>query len=111
MTNLPSELDSLRQVSPQATQHTDGNVVAVLMPDTRLITPAGPLAMNVVLCPNGLGGYATRLLLERRIPEKPALNWQEVALLGRSWQTWSWNEISPSQPWIQIFAEHARVLR
>jgi hypothetical protein len=65
----------------------------------------------VVLCPMGLAGYVTRLLLERRIAGKDQLNWQSVVLLGRTWVTWSWNHIPASLPWIQIYAEHARLLR
>jgi hypothetical protein len=105
------ELESLREVNPQATQHNDGGIVAVVMPSTRVVTPSGIQVMDVVLCPKGMGGYVTRLLLERRIAEKANLNWQQAMLLGRAWATWSWNQISPDQPWIRIFAEHARLLR
>jgi hypothetical protein len=106
-----SDLESLREISPQASLHHDGGVPCVLLPQTRLTCPSGILVMDTVLCPRGLSGYITRLLLERRIPEKGNLNWQQVMLLGRAWHTWSWNQVSPDQPWIRIFAEHARALR
>lgn len=105
------DLGCLREMNAQATEHNDGGIVAVLMPGTCLVTPSGNQVMDVVLCPKGMGGYVTRLLLERRIAEKGNLNWQQVTLLGRAWATWSWNQISPDQPWIRIFAEHARLLR
>src|SRR5262249_47728110 len=105
------ELESLRGISPQAALLNDGGVPCVLLPQTRLATPSGIQTMDTVLCPKGLGGYVTRLLLQRRIPEKANLNWQQVMFLGRAWHTWSWNQISPDQPWIRIFAEHSRVLR
>jgi hypothetical protein len=110
VTSEEQELEGLREVSPQATLHREGGVPCVLLPRTRLSTPSGVVVMDTVLCPKGLSGYVTRLLLERRIPQK-ILNWQQVMLLGRRWDTWSWNQISPQQPWIRIFAEHARVLR
>jgi hypothetical protein len=110
--NTPeAELEGLRQISPQATLHSDGGVTCVLLPQAHLVTPGGAEIMDVVLCPAGLGGYVTRLLLERRVAGKDQLNWQAVVLLGRTWMTWSWNEISSSLPWIQIYAEHARLLR
>ena len=105
------EVKSLREVSPQASLHDDGGGMCVLLPRTRLVTPSGIQVMDTVLCPKGANGYATRLLLERRIPEKGNLNWQQVMQLGRLWHTWSWNQIAQEQPWIQIFAEHSRVLR
>lgn len=111
MTAASHELEGLREISPQATQHNDGGIVAVLMPGMSLVTPSGTQVMDVVLCPKGMGGYVTRLLLARRIAEKATLNWQQVMLLGRMWHTWSWNQISPNQPWIRILAEHARLLR
>jgi hypothetical protein len=105
------ELEGLREVSPQAALFQEGVVTAVLLPATKLVTPSGTQVMDTVLCPKGLAGYVTRLLLAQRITEKGNLNWQQVMLLGRVWHTWSWNSISPDQPWIRIFAEHARLLR
>jgi hypothetical protein len=106
-----SEVASLREISPQASLFQEGGIPGVLLPKAHLVTPSGVQIMDTVLCPKGLSGYVTRLLLERRIPEKGNLNWQQVMVLGRAWHTWSWNQISPDQPWIRIFAEHARVLR
>lgn len=111
MTSPESELESLREISPQASLCQEAGVPYVLLPQTRLTGPQGPFVMNTVLCPRGLSGYVTRLLLEQRIPGKDTLNWQQATLLGRSWHTWSWNLVSPKQPWIRIFAEHARALR
>lgn len=111
MSDGERELEGLRQISAKATLTQDGGVVCVLLPETRLATPAGVLVMDTVLCPRGLAGYVTRLLLERKVEGKPQLNWQGLMLLGRPWHTWSWNQISPDQPWIRIFAEHARLLR
>ncbi|MFL6605663.1 MAG: hypothetical protein ACJ8R9_30630 [Steroidobacteraceae bacterium] len=111
MSTDETELASLREISPQASLLQDGGIPSVLLPQTRLVTPSGVQIMDTVLCPKGLSGYVTRLLLERRIPEKGNLNWQQVMLLGRAWHTWSWNQVSPDQSWIRIFAEHARALR
>jgi hypothetical protein len=111
VSNPETELESLREISAQASLHHDGGVPCVLLPDTHLSCPSGIQVMDTVLCPRGLSGYVTRLLLARRISEKRTLNWQQVMLLGRVWHTWSWNQISPGQPWIRIFAEHARILR
>jgi hypothetical protein len=111
MNNPEAQLHTLLEISPAASLHRDGGVICVLLPETHLFSPTGMRVMDTVLCPSGLGGYATRLLLEHRISEKGNLNWQQALLLGRSWHTWSWNQISSDQPWLRIFAEHARLLR
>ena len=110
MTDL-EQLDALAAISPNAELRTDGTVTCVFMPNTTLQTSDGIKIMDVALCPRGLSGYSTRLLLERKIDSKSGLNWQVVTLINRLWHTWSWNQIAPDQPWIRIFAEHARVLR
>jgi hypothetical protein len=105
------EMESLREVSPQASLHVDGGVTCILLPKTQLTVADGVEVMDTLLCTTPVSGYATRLLLERRIQQKTNLNWQTVMLLGRSWHTWSWNFVLGDQPWIKIFAEHARALR
>jgi len=105
------QLESLRVVSAEASLTVDGGVLCVLLPAARIGTAVGDEVMDVVLCPRGFGGYVTRLLLARKVESKPNLNWQLVTLLGKAWHTWSWNLIPSSQPWLRIYAEHARVLR
>lgn len=106
-----SQLESLLDICPTATVNNEDGVVNVLMPNMALPTPSGIEIMDVVLCPQGLGGYATRLLLDRKIESKPGLNWQAVPLRHRMWHAWSWNHIAADQPWLKIFFEHARILR
>lgn len=105
------QLESLRAISAKADLRVDGGVTCVYLPNVQLITPAGIEEMDAVLCPRGLSGYVTRLLLSKKVESKSTLNWQFVTLLGEAWHTWSWNNVSPTQPWLRIYAEHARVLR
>lgn len=111
MTEEESQLEGLREISAQATVVHDGPLMGVLLPGIRIKAPAGTEVMDAVLCPRGDGSYMTRLLLERRIPGKDGLNWQLVMAFGRSWHTWSWQGVPAAQPWIKIYAEHARCLR
>jgi len=105
------QVEGLRVISPKASLRHDGPVECVLLPEVALATPTGTRVMDVVLCPRGLGSYTTRLLLAEKVPERSNLNWQVVTLLGNTWQTWSWNQISQQQPWLRIYAEHARCLK
>lgn len=111
MTEEDSQLQGLLAISEQAAVVNDGTVLGVLLPGVRIQSPAGIEVMDAMLCPRGQGGYVTRLLLERRVRGRDNLNWQQVMAFGRNWQTWSWQNVPAAQPWIKIFAEHARVLR
>jgi hypothetical protein len=111
VTEEESQLEGLRVISAQAAVVHDGTSIGVLLPKARIQGPAGVETMDAILCPRGLGAYVTRLLLERRVPGRDGLNWQQVMAFGGSWHTWSWQGISADQPWIKIFAEHARHLR
>jgi hypothetical protein len=105
-----AQLETLRAISPQASLHRDANGLCVLMPKAKIQTGSGLVEMDVVLCPKGFPGYVTRLLLQQKV-DKANLNWQQVMALGRNWHTWSWNAVPAEQPWLKIFAEHARQLR
>jgi hypothetical protein len=111
VSDLDHELEGLRAISPQAALQREGGRPWVLLPQTKLQTPAGIEVMDTVLCPEGDGSYVTRLLLERRVARKDNLNWQQVMAIGRPWHTWSWNGVPASQAWLRIFIEHARQLR
>lgn len=111
MSEEGAQLEALRTISPQCRLHHEGPVQCVVLPDALLITAGGQERMTVVLCPCAFGGYVSRLLLERRVKTTQPLNWQSVSLLGRNWETWSWNNVPATLPWIAIFAEHARCLR
>lgn len=111
MTEEESQLQGLLAITEQAAVVQDGTILGVLLPSIPIQSPAGTEVMDAILCPRGHGGYVTRLLLERRVVGRDNLNWQQVMAFGRNWQTWSWQNVPATQPWINIFAAHARVLR
>lgn len=111
MTEEESQLQGLLAITEQASVVHDGTMLGVLLPSIRVQSPTGTEIMDAMLCPRGHGGYVTRLLLERRVQGRDNLNWQQVMAFGRNWQTWSWQNVPGEQPWINIFAAHARVLR
>lgn len=109
--SIDTELESLRAISPQAFLVHEGGVTWVVLPKTRVTVPGGVEVMDTVLCPTGQAGYATRLMLERQVTGKSNLNWTQVVALGRTWHTWSWQNVPANQPWLQIYVQHARLLR
>jgi len=109
--DVNAELESLRVISPQASLIEEGGTHWVLLPKTRLVVSNSVAVLDTLLCPLGQGGYTTRLLLERRTNSKSNLNWTTLVALGCTWHTWSWQNVPAGQPWLQIFSEHARLLR
>jgi hypothetical protein len=106
-----AELEGLRVLSPQASLVREGGTDWVFLPKTLVRTAGGTEVIDTVLCPNGQGGYVTRLLLEQVVATKMNLNWTQVVALGRTWHTWSWQGVPANQPWLRIYMEHARLLR
>ena len=65
-------------------------------------------ALLAINWPNA--SYPTRLFLPTNIGH--GLNWHETAfILGRSWVTWSWNNVPANQPPIAILADHLAAFR
>jgi hypothetical protein len=89
----------------------EGDFLFVRLPGLRFQSQGCEFETEGLLVPQtvpSLGGYTTRLLLEHAVP-KP-LSWSTVVALGRSWHTWSWNNVPPEWPWPQILAAHLKAL-
>jgi hypothetical protein len=55
-------------------------------------------------------GYTTRLFLSTPVPGK-GNNWSVHTIVGRTWHTWSWNNVPANLRLAEILAEHLRALR
>jgi hypothetical protein len=89
----------------------EGENTFVHLPGLRFQSQGAEIEVEGLLVPQSvpsLGGYTTRLLLAQPAP-KP-LGWSTVVVLGRSWYTWSWNNVPAEWPWPQILAAHLKAL-
>ena len=66
--------------------------------------------LDCLLCPVQHGGYTTRLFLSERLTQR-GQNWSVHNILGREWHTWSWNDVPPTLPLMQILLAHLGALR
>ena len=69
--------------------------------------------MDALLGLTPQGSYLTRLYLSQPIPERPQIkgntaNWTIWSLLGRTWYTWSWQNVPASLPLIQMPPDHLK---
>ena len=104
------EIEGLKLHCSFATVMPEGGVQFILLPKLRFWSNDSVLEMDVLLCPQAHTGYQTRLFLERPIAGKGA-NWTTHYILGRSWFTWSWNNVPANLPLIEILANHLGALR
>lgn len=101
-------MKELSAVSPGAQEMTEGGITYIYLPQLRL--PCGPGIVEGLLCIQQHGGYTTRLFLSQRIPGKGA-NWTVHQVLGRTWHTWSWNNVPANLRPAEILAGHLRAIR
>jgi hypothetical protein len=105
-----SHLQELQRAAGEVSVMAEGGVDLVFIP--RLILPEGciPRETPALLCTGQHGGYTTRLFLPAIIPGKGA-NWTQHVVLGKTWYTWSWNQVPAGLRPAEILAEHLRGLR
>src|SRR5262249_54542435 len=103
-------LQELSEICGEVTEMSEGGRTYLYLPKLKL--PSGcPLAVvEGLLCIQEHSGYATRLFLSCAIAGRGA-NWTAHHILGRTWHTWSWNNVSASLRPTAILAEHLRALR
>ena len=94
----------------QVSFRTDGWRNLIYMQGLRFYVAGTERKMDAVLCLNHDNPtYPTKLYLTE--PVGAGLNWNETAyLLGRNWHSFSWRDVSATQPPIEILAAHLAAL-
>jgi len=113
---IAEQLCTLTNVCPGARLMTECGQEFVFLPDLSVTVGKAAMKLDALLCPSGHSGYATRLFLSEPITDRPtirgqAANWSTHVVLGRTWHTWSWRDVSPGLPLLQILLGHLAALR
>lgn len=106
----PESLATLRAICDSPKVMSEGGTSYLFLPGIKVTTGGSIRVLDGLLCPGQHGGYVTRLFLSQPITERGA-NWTQWQILGRTWHTWSWNNVPASLPLIQMILEHLRALR
>lgn len=101
-------MDELRTLSSGAQEMTEVGLAYVYLPGLKL--PCAPGVVDALLCIQQHGGYTTRLFLSQQVPGKGA-NWSTHQILGRTWYTWSWNNVPSGLRPSQILLAHLDAFR
>jgi hypothetical protein len=103
--DMEAEIAGLRAVCPEAEPMSEGGIVFAFLPRLRFRAKGANMCMDALLCPNAHSGYHSRLFFDQVVPGYAGA-WSGHQILARSWQTISWQGVSPDQPWTRILSEH-----
>lgn len=114
--NPPDHMAALLAICPGATEKHEAGYRFVFLPALKVPVGERVLVMDALLAVTSHSGYSTRLFLAEQITERPtingqAANWSCHQILGRNWWSWSWRDVEPTLPWIQILHAHLGALK
>jgi len=107
--NEAEEILRLQALYPSARDLKDGGNICVLLPDLPVLSLGQHVIRTALLYPHAHTGYLTRLFLSEPIQGRRS-DWSQHTLLTRNWWTWSWQHVTPNQPWTAILANHLKAL-
>ena len=104
---VPEYIQELVELCGDAREVAEG---FIYLPKLRLPSGCQPAETEAILCLVTHNGYVTRLFLAQRVPGRRN-DWTEFYIQGRTWYTWSWNDVGSQLRPAQVLAEHLRALR
>lgn len=112
MTAADDKLAGLRVICPEAAWRSEAGKDYVYLPGLKVSTDGRVIEMDALLRPGEHSGYASRLFLVEALPAKGRGGaWTAHAICGRTWHTWSWNNVPATLPLAQMLLEHLWALR
>jgi len=107
---IPFEhLSELQFVCEGAREMCEGVQVYIHLPALKLPDGCNLKEVEALLCVSPHSGYPTRLFLAQ--PAGRGANPSTHCILGRTWHTWSWNNVPNTLRPVEILVEHLRGLR
>ena len=111
--NFPEDqVNELKAVFPGVSYATEGGNDYFLISNLLLPEPASPRVLDVLLCPNMVQGYNSRLYFASQVQTGKNLNWngQNTFILGRQWHAFSWQLPQAERRLVQMVAMHLKAL-
>ena len=105
-----NQMSPLISLCPEAVVMADSGINYIYLPKLKVMSANISHTTDALLCPVKHGGYTTRLFLSTRIPGR-GNNWSVHTILGRTWHTWSWNNVPDTLTPTQILSAHMRALQ
>jgi hypothetical protein len=102
-----ADTTALLEFCTSAREMTEAGVRYIYLAGLRFCSSGITLTRDALLCPVPHSGYVTRLFLSEPVPARGS-NWNQFHILGKSWHTPSFKDVSNSQPLVEILAAHLR---
>lgn len=103
-------LEPLFAICANPAEMAEGGVSYIYLPELKILAAGTERVLDALLRPGPHNGYTSRLFLSIQVPERGA-NWTQWQIFGRTWHTWSWQNVPAELPLIQMVLEHLRALR
>ena len=101
-------MSELHAVCAGAQEMTEAAFSYIYLPKLKLPGTLG--VVDALLCLQQHSGYSTRLFLSSQVHGKGS-NWSSHQILGKTWYTWSWKDVSADVRPVQILLGHLKALR
>lgn len=112
MNSEDDKLAGLRAVCPDASYISDSGKEFIHLRNLKISTDGKVTEMDALLRPGEHSSYQTRLFLAQPLPGKGrGGGWTAHTICGRTWHTWSWNNVPATLPLPQMLLEHLWALR
>jgi hypothetical protein len=106
------QLRDLVELYPGASLFSEGGVDYIFLPNAELPSGCSPARVDLLLCPGGRDGYASRLFAAQVIHCRTTPNWHMTAVIaGRTWSVFSWRVSQAGLTTLQILQAHMEALR
>jgi hypothetical protein len=103
-------MNELRAIVPGAQEMIEAGITYIHLPRTEAALRArhrGSIALHTAAQHSG---YTTRLFLSQQVNGKGA-NWTTHQIFGKTWQTWSWNNVPSNIRPAQILRGHLEAFK
>jgi hypothetical protein len=105
----PVSFAEIKAVYPGAAEMNEGGITFIFLPNLILPPRCVPRSVDGLLSLSQHGGYTTRLFLSQPV-HGAGNNWTVHSIFGKTWHTWSWNNVPSGLRPVEILAEHLRGL-
>jgi hypothetical protein len=107
---VDSPLAELEEACPGAKRMAEGGKEYIYLPTLTIRRGKTVFTLEGLLTLSEAAPYPTRLFLSQPIPNAagfPPLNWHhQVHVMGRTWHTWSWKDVTADASLLEILRAH-----
>lgn len=102
-------LAEVQALCPNAAEMTEAGLSYISLPGLRVFSNGTSQTVDALLCLQQYCGYTTKLFLSQQVTGK--VGWSAYVIMGRTWYSWSWQNVPAHLRPAEILISHLRALR